>query len=474
MNFGYPFMLSQCPVNVLHALYFRHLAPSPFPFVADDLVNPFLTVFRSSLISSWWNHARFFLTDEWQVGKPAWKVAQILQSHIVDVLQHKRARSFVKMEVLATPKKKARLIQGHHNLRTAYHHPNEYRIMGCVMKDLGSTVFEFEGCRYSFHYAGGLNQNQLSELFTEAIAQTSVHRLFDERDGKNWDATMSRELLEQEAAVYTMLGMLAGYEHVLRSSGVRGRVFAHDGFFQVVIRYFTLWRRLSGDWNTSIGNSLLNVLIAWYAITHLPPHLRPTRVIALFMGDDYLGVYDFPQAVTPTDLASALNHNERKCGITPERGLFRDPLAVSFISMTPWPTSDGGYQFVPRPACQMAKLFWSVQRRQLGDIPGYASAIAITLWPAFYGFPMMMRFLGVHMKARPNWKHVESHIRQRFALEPVEVLWAQGFVYKYDMPLSATEFDMPTASGIWYHPVIRRMLDLEALDPNERKGCLAC
>lgn len=468
-------MLGQCTANALQALYKRHLAPVPHHFLKGNFVNPFLTQPLANRLQALYRESiSHNLSGEWKVGKPAWKVAQIEASHAVDAPRYRSASSFIKLEVHATPKNKSRLIQGHANLYTAYQHPEEYVAFADVLKHLFDDPIIHDGTLVQFCYSAGKNHVQLSEFINHAIASTSKHRMFDERDGKNWDATMNEPLLRAEAAIYEFLSMRCCAAFLKRCQGVKGHIKISKQGFAQILRYFTLWRRLSGDWNTSVGNTIISMIITWNAIFSLPRHLRPTKVYALFMGDDYLAVYDFDVPPAPRDLAQALNHHEQSMGITPERGIFINPLRVSFAAMTLWPTVEGQLVFLPKPATQMCKLFWSAHPRSRCDLPGYSTAIAIGLWPLFHGLKFMMRFLRRHLVTRPNFDTLTLYQRYRYALESPEVRWDEGFVSKYDLPLSALDFDIPIETGIYFHPAVQHMLKIEGLDPMERRDCLSC
>jgi len=378
-----------------------------------------------------------------------------------------KAKSFCKREVNVAVPTKARLIQGNFNEITAYEHPAEYAVMNAIMKALGDEEFSWCGVQCRFVYAGGLNHDTLSSVFTDECHRAGL-KIFDERDGKNWDSTMNFQLLNAEAQVYEMLKLRSASRFLQRCAKVTGIIRTKVPGGCVILKYLTAWKRLSGDWNTSVGNTIISMIIIFTAIRDLPPHLRPRRWCGLFMGDDYLGILNYDQRPDVRALETALTAIESSCGITPVRALFDDPLAISFISLTPWPTHSGGFQFVPKPGKQLAKLFWAKDRKHQARVHDYAHTIATSFWKTFHGFPLMMKFLAHHYSPGRQLVKLDRYIVEPLTLEPNDVDWRSGFVYKYRIPYSALAFEFPSEGGVWHHPAIDHMIKVESLDPHER------
>lgn len=424
------------------------------------------------------------LEDQWRTGKRQIKLMMIDKSKIWDETKPHAAKSFVKLEVGHKVPTKARLIQGNKNEATAYEHPEEYAAMLLTLKDLSNHAFESGGIRFQFVAACGYSHNALSDVFSQMVAEAGPYVLYDERDGSNWDSTMNKRLLSAELLVYDMLKMRATESFLKRHSNVRGKIRCRlDTLTKDVVNivYTTAWKRLSGDWNTSIGNTIINIIVAFVALTELPVHLRPTRVSALVMGDDYAGVYSFAQAVDPKAFSAAMNAGEKSMGITPERGIFSHPCDISFISMDVWPRRCGGYQFVPKPARLMNKLFWAVKRLHPSMIPAYRNGICIAMWPVFHGFEMMMKFLKHHytpgVRALPIEFYGYWHQHDAFTTTVRDVDWQWGFVYRYRCPYGASTFDWPRDLGaggaLLNHPLVDHMLEVESADPQSRPRCLS-
>lgn len=415
------------------------------------------------------------LEDQWRTGKTLIKLSLIDNSKIFDRPRHDRAKAFVKFEVGEKIPKKARLIQGNLNEATAYEYPDEYSAVAGVLKDLMDHEFCSGGVTFRFTYAGGLNHDQLSDSFSNAIYNAANFYL-DERDGANWDSTMSTDLLKHEHDVYVLLKLQSAKAFARRMMDVKGYVRTKCALEKIYVWYLTHGKRLSGDWDTSTGNTMLSMMIIFTVILELPSNLRPWRVTGWFMGDDYLGLYEFKGVLPcPKDLAKALNHFESKTGITPERGIFQDPLSVQFISLTPWPRIDGGYQFVPKIARQLRKLFWAPKFVHHKQILNYRSGIAISFWFTYHGFELMMKFIKLHFDPSIKPIEYEAYYSDMLTKKSRNVNWTLGFVHKYGLPMSSTKFDWPATKGaaVLEHPLIEEMLRQELLDPCDRPRCLS-
>ncbi len=453
-------MLAGCATNAYNALVLRHLAAPPnitqmFPNLLLECLEPILA-------------PRFFLTwqqnchDEWRVGKGLVKLRLIDHSKMFEEPKYKKAKTFVKREVTASMPKKARLIQGNMNEATAYEHPEEYRALAMAMKE--EIIIRHGGVEFQFQYTAGLNHDELSDHFTMKWADRGEYFVLDERDGKNWDSTMQEPLLRAAIALYSALGMRAAVAAISRASGVKGRINFRKGL-QEAIKYWTQWKRLSGDWDTSVGNTLISMLVVLVTISKLPQHLKPFRVAAYFMGDDYLAIYSFRNAVDKVGLLKALNFGDASMGITPERALFDDPLRIQFISLGLWPTRKGGWQFVPHPAKQMVKLFAAVPKQPV-NISDYQTALAEAFWPVYWGWPMMMRFLKYHYTSKTPMR-LESYTLKCLTQSVRDVDWALGFTLKYRIPFVATHFDFGLCTFA-QHIVVDWMLAFESADPLDR------
>lgn len=475
----FPCALAQCPLNAYNALVTRHLA-APVNVCREKFRNPFLTHYKHLLREVYNRNITTPIGDtaEWRAGRGRAKLAMIDKSKLFDQQAIHKVKGLIKRECGTKIPKKCRLVQAHVNEATAYHYPEEYHALNVALKSVGHHQFETEGVTFQFVYAGGLNHDTLSDLFTAWI--TTGHDFYlDECDGANWDSTMQAPTLAAEAAVYAMLNARALLDVLARNSHVDGRIRCKLlSRLVVIIKYLSRFKRLSGDFNTSLGNSIISIIIAYNAILELPPHLRPDVVRCVFMGDDYLGIYSYTTKPRPCpkDLKDALNYGWASMGVTPERGLFTDPLAVTFISLGVWPRRKGGYQFIPMPARQLCKIMWSMKHPTPEAAVAIANGIAKSFWPVYHGFPLMMGFLKAHYQ--PNARSIkwDHYFADMLSTSVRDVDWTRGMICKYNVPLAATTFAYPTSNlrtALLAHPLIPLMLTIENLDPCQRKQCLA-
>jgi hypothetical protein len=261
--------------------------------------------------------------------------------------------------------------------------------------------------------------------------------------------------------------MKAAASFISRCTGVKGSVRCKNGFEQLVVKYFTAWKRLSGDWDTSCGNTLISMLIAIAAIVGIPAHLRPRTAALFLMGDDYLGVYSFDHKVCRVTLGQALAAEEASYGITPEYGITDDPMLVSFISLGLWPRHNGGFQFVPHPGKQLNKLFVAARPVLAKNIPEYITALSISFWPVFWGWPLMMKFLKLHHITMTTKMANPHYYADMLTRRCRNVNWCAGFMAKYKIPFVATHFELGDAL-MQRHPVVDLMLAFESADPCNR------
>jgi len=462
-------MIAQCAFGAHNALTSRHLLPPANRVVAKNF-NFFLSPCVKPFLQAYYAQSWLSVTDwDLESGRTAAKRQLIYHSRAFDHPRYDRATSFPKREVNSGEPRKARLIQAQVSESSAYNHDREYYAVLKALGCLGDHEFLLHGVKCTFVYAGGHNHDSLSDLVSVWLAEPGVFCI-DERDGKNWDATMQLETLTAEYDIYASLGMYAAQDVRRRFQEVVGRILVKYGKTRIKMKYKTMYKRLSGDWNTTAGNTIISMMVVYHTLGQLPEHLRPTKVQALFMGDDYWAKYTFNKLPNLCDLHAALDFFDSQMGITPERGIFLDPLATTFISLTLWPRKVGGYQFVPKPAKQLRKLFWSPKRVSPRHRQMIVNGMCICLWPVYQGFELMQKFLKHHYVPAAGHLKYDHFFGSMFTKVGRDVDWGGGFLSKYSVPFQATRFDLPPGYWVAYHPVIDIMLREEEADPKDRPG----
>jgi hypothetical protein len=154
-------------------------------------MNLFTTIRKAALTSAYVISSSQQMSEEWRIGKKQTKLNAIDHSRIFDLPKPHKTKAFIKYEINVEVPSKARLIQGNQNEVTAYEFPEEYASFKHALEELNNTPFEYQGVKYEFVYAGGMNHDQLSDLITQWEAEGGPNRYWDERDGKNWDSTMN-------------------------------------------------------------------------------------------------------------------------------------------------------------------------------------------------------------------------------------------------------------------------------------------
>lgn len=473
MSFGTPTVLAQCEHNALNALYKRHLSAPPNP-CTRPFHSCFLDYIQTKLVPQF-HLVRQVCEGAWKKKKTQSKLDSIDRSVVYDRFEFQRAKSFVKREISVKVPKKARLIQGNFNETTAYHDPDTFKAISHLFEDVR---FEAEGVSFALRYTSGCTNADISRLFSDEVAMPT-EKLYDERDGTNWDSTMQEPHMRFEASVYSLFDAVIGQRHLQRSTHCKGTIATRD----YIIKYVTRWKRLSGDWNTSVGNSIISMAICITAILSLPSHLRPHRVAAFFHGDDYLAIYHYHRSPPPQVLNTALADLEKSLGITPVRGVFRDPLLVEYISMSVWPCYDGTYFFAPKLSNLFVRLFFSTRPLSQHTADDVCATIA-ALAPHFVGCEPAERFFAAHRRAwvarRRGIKHAGNQFRDCHSLEKLEidhtpkVHWAYGFAHKYHMPITALHVEVECGSAaLLRHPAYDHLFECEHLDPDVRMGASA-
>jgi len=258
--------------------------------------------------------------------------------------QEKR-KAFVKVEKLLLARdtvvtdKAPRLIQGA---------VDEYNIeIGPWMYAFSKELTRIWNKDFMFFYPSGASNETIG-----AWAPTDQN--YYENDFSKFDATIHHNLLEMELYVYRRFGMPTNKQKLMRKN------FPTSGTTPHGVSYMVEGTRKSGDQNTSIGNTMINVLVHAYAMTLIgfPPSQDLEsdrfryRMIAL--GDDNL-------IVSPVVIAhERVEKIIMDLGLVPNIVLKDNINFVEFCSARFWP-SETGRVLGPKIGRYLAKIGWMLR-----------------------------------------------------------------------------------------------------------------
>lgn len=473
--------MTPCLTGALNALERRHLAPPSNPIHHFRLVltETQLPRLRNSYL------AKLSTTHEyWRKGKGLAKLKKVDLSLAEETLEYEEVTMMIKNEYYPrsfgtnSNLKKARAIQFTKNERSAYEFADEMHAYSKALADISEEPFEMGGIQFLVVYTANMNHKQIGQFATEseAIAASYVATIRDERDGKNWDANQQVPHRKANVRVYSALDTALG-AYMKRGINVKGRFSGKDESY---VLYSVNGTVKSGHPDTSCGNATNNRDISVQAILSLPTHLRPCRVRALVMGDDYLAWLYFDHRVDWKELTDALNAAERKLGIHPERGLFEDIRLASFISLGFYIDTTGCVVALPKVGRMFAKLFWTVTNLSGRDPRRLASTIAHAFYPTYYTWPPMRKFLQYHMQTAPlgnaedllGWNY--STLELSTLENPID--WDANHVFRYGVWALDVDFGSSLEgeqfAGFLQHESFNRLYEVDMADPADREGCV--
>lgn len=446
LSTGLAHVCRTCPCNAEYAICHRHgVAPPPFSGDFSPAINYFSDNRESILYL--FADKRAIWQDAWIDKWSAMKRESILKSVDDDVVAPDVVHVMVKREVLHDVPSKSRAIQFYPNLATQAAFGPEFFSLQKAYTEWFYRREVAPGIRVTF--ASGLNANALGDWMTAVLAET-VRPHFYERDGKNWDSTMQRPHLDVRLAAYEVAGpdfrkfVEAGF--AVRGKAPRG-----------ALRYKLTGTVKSGHNDTTLGNSIVNAVIAWLSMSALG--LRGDIIVA---GDDLLIVVfgDFD--------AKALADAERAFGIVPECRKFDNASDVSFVSGV-WFDTGAGWAFTPKPGRLLARLFWTVHPPPPKKRLNYLNGVVLGLRPTCAPMPVVSAFLDAHYtagveavsakdKLNITWSSPSKFLREAFV---------NSFCNRYDLaPRDLEEAEMLLRGcrgkvGLLSHPVLTRIMEVD-------------
>ncbi len=497
--------------NIYNALYLRHGATQ------TPVVHSF-----SKAIEMMSQHKQFVIqrfnvrtpTDpdyDWYKSWPEWK-RKLFKEAMRDPIQHDRVSAFVKRETYfqsygedpftfadfsALGAKKVRAIQGYRWLYTQRKTGPYIRLAQKAFCDVynGDNPIYYtndrgERCCIRLVIASSMNSTDISSLVDKAVAGEgyySPNPYFFESDGKNWDASMQFEHCQ---AKLTLLSWVLGEEvRKILAQGFIGRGTAKfkRGRLLRIIRYLLEGTVKSGHNDTSLGNGLVNLVIALSLYLHFG-----LSGLIMVNGDDLLTLFNKLAGKNMEECGELFKQFLSGCGIVPVGRVFDDFTHVSFLSANFYALENGKCLFAPKVGRLLQRLGWTVKdvakpamwRRATAlsmaatglKIP-IVRALLISMYPDLATIPedQLDAEFQIALKALP--------VRDRFDFERRIHLRGNVSEDKLSLPLfclryristediariEATILSYPEQGVICKDPLLERLIAEDNADPPER------
>lgn len=451
---GYSVSRNKC--TAVNAIRMRHCKKRPK--VTRDFKHSvsFARRVREQVLPIYMKHLDFY-TEEW-INKWPKKKQEAIRTEMVEGRWKPRSvKAFIKYECQHAKPTKGRLIQGYGNLYTQW--KSAVRITSiqkayCEFFDASNK--QFNGINITI--GSGLNFKQYGVWMEDAIADGCTH--FYERDGKSWDSTMGRTHHKLKQEFFGLDKELVSL--IEQSYKTTGNVRTPSGN----VRYSVKGTTRSGHNDTTIGNSLINAMIAYEAmLTH---NLKGWIIVA---GDDLLVCVkgDFDE--------HALAKTEACFGIVPEYAKFESPFDVSFVSAVWYPTT-GGLSFGPKPGRQLAKLFWTTKPPGKKYSSNWYNSVCTGLLMAFEDCPIMDNWV---RKMKPGGDDeseyrgkIDYYFNDYVKAENNRGVYMDYLLYKYGIAesevLECEKFidDLEARPSFVKHPTLDIILNDDLADVDKR------
>lgn len=397
-------VVGNCVPNVLNALSRRHLAAPPCPITSlphppflyqAPVYQSLAQIFRES-----------FSDDSWKTGKTGIRVAQIEDSLLYDECEPSVCKSHIKTEVAPLRPTKARLIQAFVKPVDNYVVADHYRAFTHAITQHTSKPTTYLGRYIHLRSACGLNRAEIASQVSAWLLEAPIgpDNLCFIDDVSNMDGSVQMPHLLAQQELYEALSpdLAAHHKRTFRFKGVvPGRRGAST------VRYAGVATVKSGAQDTSSGQTtrridgLVRCLCAFPTVTALR---------GFVFGDDVwvlIGVSGSPPAL------DAIALEQEKYGWK-TKGVFVGSLEESSFLSCCFAHCVGGVHMFPKPGRMLAKLFWTWRRLSLRVRRAYVREIAISVLPAFQGFPFMEHWLRWHIQGpaapKRDWMDRLTHV----------------------------------------------------------------
>jgi hypothetical protein len=342
--------------------------------------------------------------DTWMSKWPQAKQAAIRASYAKRLQVFDRLKLMVKREPGHKLMTKSRGIQYDEDPATqALTGPPITRLQKAFCKTFDGSV-RHKGITVTM--ASGMNSAQLGDWMTNSLLQGAT--TFYERDGAGWDTSINPDLAEEKCAYYEDI-VGPEFAAMLRAQVVcRGAAY---GSHNQYVKYTVDATTKSGHSDTTLGNSLLNAMIAVDAMVRCG--VTGDVIVA---GDDLL------VAVHGDFDGHALAAAEQSTGIVPEWRKFYSYRDVTFISGR-WLPNNGKHVFVPLLGRLLARLGWTCKHMPIKDHQKWRRTVRLGLSPVLGKHPVYGELLATLGESKGKTMVIRDFV-EKARIYATSVVWA--------------------------------------------------
>jgi len=389
-----------CLYNELHSLVYRHLINNGIPSrnIAADMLGLLLSVFKPTAIEP--------LSRGMVVARKVDGPSRRRYGRAKDSLDRygpsitwDKVSAFVKIEkweqAQIEAKKPPRLIQ----FRTYPYCLEVSRYLIPIEDHIWKL--EMNGLKV---FAKSMSSFALGALFRKA------YELFDKpyilmMDHSKFDASLSRELIEiVEHGLYSQFTSDLNFLTALKSQ-LRNKCYSKHG-----IRYACEGRKMSGEYNTSCGDSIVNLSIIMHAMETSGVRYHP-----LINGDDSVVICESNPNLTPDDF--------KRYGMKTEVLYGTEFSDIEFCQCKPIEVRPGVWRMVRNPTRVMSRGVVSVKRYNGIGWAKLVHSIGLSELACNDGIPVLQEFALYMIRAAKKYtnQHIASEISYRARLERQKV-----------------------------------------------------
>jgi len=322
------------------------------------------------------------------------------------------------------------------------------------------------------HVKRDLNKNK-NIVFTSGVSvRDSAMKMFKhdtwlENDISAFDSSQHRQLMELECWLFAKLGVPPAVQDLMRAN-IDTRGFTSGG-----VKYSRKGGRKSGDPYTSLGNTIMNILIHLFAIEEATGYdivVIMLLIVMLAQGDDAL-------INAPGWLIRMVDWNDvwLRMGFKSEAIIRRNVYEAEFCSMRIVPIQDG-HVFAPKVGRVIAKLGVMCQPPTNIPIRSLLRGTALSLRKACWPVPPLRSYIERILQLTSDVSRpVAAPVKEwQMKFEPCEEsfdVWSTlHTVYRWDHTMQSMldrELNSVTLTSLSVGPLFRYLCDADSNAPKD-------